>query len=463
MTDSNADISDKKSELPLVTVYITNYNYDEYLRMAIESVLEQTFRDFELIILDDGSTDSSREIIREYADHEKTRVIFQENRGLNKSIDVAIKASRGKYVMRLDADDFLDSNALLVLTREIEQNDDLALVFPDYFYVDEDGEILGQERRNDFKEEVTVPDRPAHGACTLFRKRVLEEVGSYTTDYTCQDGYDIWLKIINKYSVKNINLPLFYYRRHGENLTENNERILRTRSEIKKDFIKENGPLPTTIGIVPVRGKIIDPKSAILDEFGGKPVLEWTLEAAENVDQIEELVVTTPDSDVIEHVESRDGSVTVHERSPELARENVTLRETILSVLDNYDGNKFDSVAQLTPNTPFRTTRAIEEAISTLEVFPVDVVIGVIPEDDKFYIHDGDGLQPIGQARTGRDLRLERERLFRNAGGLKIIDREHLIDGSNVDTKIGHVVLQDIENLNISNPEDIRRAEIYLD
>jgi len=93
---------------PLVTVYITNYNYGRYLSQAIESVLNQTFTDFELIVVDDGSVDDSRDIIRQYQGHPKVRTIFQENQGLNKTNNIALRSARGKYIMRLDADDYLD-------------------------------------------------------------------------------------------------------------------------------------------------------------------------------------------------------------------------------------------------------------------------------------------------------------------------------------------------------------------
>ena len=120
---------------PLVTVYITNHNYGRYVEQAIQSVLRQTLRDFELIIIDDGSTDNSREIIERYADHEQIVTIYQQNKGLNVTNNIALRAARGRYLMRLDADDYLDENALMVLAGVLERNPDVGLVFPDYFPV----------------------------------------------------------------------------------------------------------------------------------------------------------------------------------------------------------------------------------------------------------------------------------------------------------------------------------------
>ena len=83
----------------LISVYITNFNYGKFIREAIESVLKQTYKNFELIIIDDGSSDNSKEIIKEYILNKKVRVIFQSNKGLNASNNVAIRASKGNFIL----------------------------------------------------------------------------------------------------------------------------------------------------------------------------------------------------------------------------------------------------------------------------------------------------------------------------------------------------------------------------
>ena len=121
---------------PLVTVYITNHNYGRYVRQSIESVLNQKFSAFELIIIDDGSTDGSLEIIAEYEQHPQVRVVSQENRGLVVANNIALRMSRGRYIVRLDADDYFDDNALLVMSNYLETHPEVGLVFPDYYTVD---------------------------------------------------------------------------------------------------------------------------------------------------------------------------------------------------------------------------------------------------------------------------------------------------------------------------------------
>ena len=223
----------KLKKNPLVTVYITNHNYGKYITKAINSVLNQSMDNFELIIIDDGSKDNSKKIIDKFQKNKKIISVFQKNKGLTVSNNLAIRLSRGKYIMRLDADDWLDVNALQIMSNYLEKNKKIGLVFPDYFEVDEKGNIINLVRRHDFKK-VKLLDKPAHGACTMIRKECLTKIGGYSEQFDRQDGYYLWVKFIQRYGVMNINLPLFFYRQHNASLTKNEEKIIKTRSDIIK-------------------------------------------------------------------------------------------------------------------------------------------------------------------------------------------------------------------------------------
>src|SRR3990167_4503438 len=217
---------------PLVTVYITNHNYARYLRQSIESVLGQKFTDFELIIIDDGSTDGSLEILTEYERHPQGRIVSQENHGLTVANNIALRMARGRYIVRLDADDYFDENALLVMSNYLERHPDVGLVFPDYYTVDAAGEIIALQRRHDFQQDVTLYDQPAHGAGTMIRRECLLALGGYNEQFSRQDGYELWLRFIQQYQVANVNLPLFCYRRHPTSLTRDEAGLLETRGQI---------------------------------------------------------------------------------------------------------------------------------------------------------------------------------------------------------------------------------------
>ena len=160
-----------------------------------------------------------------------------------------MKIAKGDYIIRLDADDYFYPGAVKKLINVIHKNKDTALVFPDYDIVDQNNTIIRTVKRHDFKNDVTLFDQPAHGACTLIRKSILDEIGGYDSQFDRQDGYDLWLKIIKKYKVKNINEPLFSYRQHNHNLTKDDSQLLRTRAKIKaKHVIKEKyKPLRRTL------------------------------------------------------------------------------------------------------------------------------------------------------------------------------------------------------------------------
>jgi CMP-N-acetylneuraminic acid synthetase len=452
---------------PLVTVYITNYNYKSYIEQAINSVLEQTYSDFELIIIDDGSTDGSRDIIRHYMNHDKVRVIFQENKGLNATNNIAIHAAHGKYIMRLDADDYLDENALLVMVNVIETSSDLAMVFPDYYIVDKNGSVTDQERRHDFKKSVTLLDQPAHGACTLVRRDCLLEVGAYNSKFTRQDGWDLWLKLTKDYSVRNVNLPLFYYRQHGKNLTADTERLLETRSAIYKAHAErsERDPL-RCVAVIPERGHALDPHSQVLRDLGQKPLINWTIDAALAVPMIEEIVITTPDEELADHLSSTYGDrLTLCHRSQEEALENTSFEGSILQALKQRQTNfEPDAILNLTVESPFRSAFYLEKAINVMRIHDVCAVLGVMPEDDLFYRHDGSGLKPVGNNRFQSSLRLEREYLFRQSGGVTLIRWDHFNSGLDLlDGNVGHIVLSRRAALRVRDNFEMQLAQVALE
>ena len=182
----------------LISVYICNFNCAKYIDQSIQSVLDQSYKNYELIIVDDGSTDNSKEIIEKYRKLNSVRIFFRKNSGLIKSANFAIRASRGNFVIRLDADDYFDRNALLVLLNEIKKSKNCALVYPDYYLVNQQGEISSMIQNIDIEKYPTLKS-PPNGACCLIRKECIEEVGLYDQAFDRQDGIDLFYKIISKY------------------------------------------------------------------------------------------------------------------------------------------------------------------------------------------------------------------------------------------------------------------------
>ncbi|MFV0423087.1 glycosyltransferase family 2 protein [Oleidesulfovibrio sp.] len=452
---------------PLVTVYITNYNYGAYLRQAVDSVFTQTFTDYELIIIDDGSTDGSREIVLEYEGREGVTVLLQQNSGLNRTSNTALSMARGRYIMRLDADDYLAPQALAVMVEVLERNPSVGLVFPDYYYVNESGAILGREIRNDFNGGVSLPDMPAHGACTLIRRSHLLSVGGYSEEFRCQDGYDLWLRFIEKHEVRNVNEPLFYYRQHGGSLSGNRKMIVETRARIKAAHAqRSNRPECPTLAFIPVRGKSVDSGCLALESLDGKTLLDWTIDAALEAQQLCGVAVTTPDADVIAHVRSRYGdAVHVLERPKQMARSNTTLHDTMMHVLQNMPEHAKTACAcmMLSVETPFRSSLYIDKAINTARIFDVDTVIAVSPENDLFFRHDGTGLHLVGNDMKYGGKRFEREYLFRAVPGLHLLTRSWYESNPNwLGDRVGHIVLAEDALHLVRTMRDLAVAQTLL-
>jgi len=448
---------------PLVTVYIVNHNYERFVSQAIESVLTQTLRSIEIIIIDDGSTDGSRDIIEKYRDTERVIIITQQNRGLNVTNNIALRAARGRYIMRLDADDYLDPRALAILSNELDRHPETGLVFPDYYLVDASGNVQEIVRRHDFSE-VTLMDQPAHGACTMIRREFLEEIGGYDEAFRCQDGYDLWLRFIERFNVKNVNLPLFYYRQHATNLTRSEGTILDTRTEIIKKQALRRGRHLNAIAVIPVRDHNTDPHSIALRPLGNKLVIDWTIESALAAERIGAVLVSTPDTDVIKYVEKRYGSkVTCIKRDLNLAQINSFTRPTLFHAVQEYASRRPspDAIAELFIEFPFRTPHVIDSAIDLLEIFSTDRVVGVRPETDGFYTHEGNGLIPLKKV---RQLRLEREDIFRVVGAVSVTRPSFLESDAALDSaRLGHVVVDQKSSFCIRSEWDWEIAQLEVD
>lgn len=444
-----------------VTVYITNYNYGQYIRKAIESVLNQSFSDFELIIIDDGSTDNSKDIIEEYQYKDNIKIIYQKNKGLNITNNVALRSSSGQYIVRLDADDYLHQDALKILSEKLDADPELGLVFPDYYLVDDHDHVYSEAVRHDFDSEVKLLDQAAHGACTMIRTSFLRDVGGYNEAYNCQDGYELWVKFIHHFKVSNVNKPLFYYRQHGNNLTGNENRILDTRARINADFIEEFSHTPNAIVVIPIRGGAKDLAFSVL---GGQTLLERKIDQVIQATQVAHIVVSSPDENVRNYIHEdylNSGKVLFHHRNLERARLNESLAPTVDDVLKmpGINRDSINSICVLTVEYPFLKPHKIDDAINTMFLFKSDSLISVRSDNSIFYQHHGDGMHPI--LNQDEYTKLEREALFKQVGGITVVkadvflNEQKLICGT-----VGHMVIDEESAFGVFSVNDLRLAQL---
>lgn len=448
---------------PKISVYIVNFNYGRYIEQAILSVLAQTYKNFEILIIDDGSTDDSQAVISRYALHHKIITIFQENKGLNKTNNVAINRAQGEYIMRLDADDYLEEHALELMVNYLDRHPDKGMVFPDYYLVDKGGDIIDMVRRHNFSE-VTQLDQPAHGACTMVRRSNLITIRGYDEAFSCQDGWDLWVRFIQYFGVGNLNLPLFYYRQHGSSLTRDENRILSTRSEILKKNQVYNKKSLKGIAIIPLRGPSLDARSPGLMPLGDKLVVDWTIDAALQARHVSHVIVTSPDEAVQKHVETHyENKVFFVSRDWRLAMVNKPLDDTLTSVLGELPDElqDFEVLVMLYCESPFRTAMHIDSAVDAMEIFSSDRVIAVRRQMDQFFQHKGQGMQPI-LAQSGL-MTKEREMLYRSAGDLFVLRRGHFYRDFSQDKNLGHIEIDEKSGLRITSEWTYTLACLYAD
>ena len=439
-----------------ITVYITNYNYSLYIEKSINSVLNQDISDFEILIIDDGSTDNSIEIINKYIGDPRIKLIKQKNKGLTVSNNIALKLAKGDYIMRLDADDFLFNYSLNALSTELDNNPDVGMVFGDYFVIDEQENILEHFKRHNFKKDVSLFDQPAHGACTMFRKKCLLKLGGYDESINRQDGYELWLRFIEKYKVLNINRPIFNYRQHDKNLTSKEDLLLDTRTDIlKRHAQRKNKTKLNGIAILPIRGSSMDSRSLPFSKVNGVNLIDRTINFILDFKPIDKLIISTPDNEVLDYVNTKWGkNVVLIKRPSKLSLINSSIDPVINHIFYTHEIYfDYDYFILQNIESPFKNYKVIESGINIMKIFDVDTVIGVRPMKDLLFNHDGKGMQFTFEQ---SQLRLERNEIYKMVSGYLVRNISSYKETSQIFGKsIGHVVFDQKSSFSIRSDLDL--------
>lgn len=221
----------KKMNKPLVSVIIPNYNYANYLCQAVDSVLMQTYPNIEIIVVDDGSKDNSKEILSSYG--EKISVIYQPNAGVAAARNNGANAGKGEFIAFLDADDFWLPGKIEKQIDLFRMNSSLGFSHVGVQYIDTENEpikdlINGQEGW--VSEEFLLLDRPvvlSGGSGMMMPRSVFEEVGGFDLELsTCAD-WDLFYRISCLYEFGFLPEILVKYRIHSSNMHGNIQRMER--------------------------------------------------------------------------------------------------------------------------------------------------------------------------------------------------------------------------------------------
>jgi glycosyltransferase involved in cell wall biosynthesis len=216
---------------PIVSVILPTYNCALFLPESIGSILLQTYKSYEIIVVDDGSTDNTKEVLSPFMQRIKY-IKLEQNRGLPTARNIGIQSAQGKYIAFLDADDLWLPEKLEADMEYFDKHPDISMVYSRHININERGYTLGSDRKKRlpsgnifirlFSEQNFIIT-----SSVVVRREVFETAGLFDEQlFNCQD-WDMWLRIAFYFKVAGINKPLVKYRHNPRSLSKNRNNVLK--------------------------------------------------------------------------------------------------------------------------------------------------------------------------------------------------------------------------------------------
>ena len=228
---------------PIVSVIITTYNRGYLIDKAINSVLNQTYQDYEIIIVDDGSTDNTKEVVKGFIDSRINYIFYADNLGVSAARNTGIKASQGEYIALLDSDDEwlpekLEKQVVILQNESFE----VGVVCSWQFNINANGEYICRrhlpKKGGNIYEDLLYTN-PISAPTLLIRKECFEKVGLFDDLLNGQEDWDMWIRISKYYEFALIKIPLLKYRLHPNQISKNLEAKIITAKRILVKYSNE--------------------------------------------------------------------------------------------------------------------------------------------------------------------------------------------------------------------------------
>ncbi|MFT4636440.1 MAG: glycosyltransferase involved in cell wall biosynthesis [Arenicella sp.] len=271
-SNSNSLALVAESKLPLVSVVIPVYDVEQYVEEALDSVLAQSYESIEILIVDDGSPDSSISIIQKIYSDSRIRIIRQGNRGLAGARNTGIRNANGRYIAFLDSDDFWNKNKLELHIELMQQHSNCGVSFCSSSFIDDDSKVLGRlqspKKKADYQAKDIFCRNPiGNGSAPVISLGILEQIGFETADKTDNgvpytqyfdeslgqsEDVECWTRIaiLTATDFYYIDQPLTYYRLNSRGLSANVEkqfetwmRLLNKLEQYAPNFARQYGPV----------------------------------------------------------------------------------------------------------------------------------------------------------------------------------------------------------------------------
>ncbi|PEL13552.1 glycosyltransferase [Bacillus sp. AFS017336] len=211
--------------MPKVTVFMPVYNTEKYLEKSIRSILNQTFKDFELLIIDDGSTDKSKEIINKFKDTRIRLIENEVNKGLPYTRNLGLRLAKGLYFAIMDSDDIARKDRLKEQVSILDKKNDIGVVTSNerVIYKTFPIKVVKRKQKSDFLKLLLLFENCIGNTTVMFRKNILDEIIYQKDFFVCQD-YKFWVDLSSKTKFTSINKSLMSYRTGHENITKKSKK-----------------------------------------------------------------------------------------------------------------------------------------------------------------------------------------------------------------------------------------------
>lgn len=223
--------------MPNVSVCIPTYNREFFLKETLDSVFTQTYKDFEVVVVDDGSTDGTKQMLERNGYN--VRYQRQENAGDAAARNKLIELANGKYISFLDSDDLLYPDSLERMVKAMPRDVENAVVYGPYDAIDERGRSLRRRKKKLYSGRITrqlFEDILIHSCGLLLSKKMLVEAGGFDTKLAVCSDYNLWLRLSLKYDFVALEGAVFKRRRHGGNLSRSSFKNLDTEYKVLENF-----------------------------------------------------------------------------------------------------------------------------------------------------------------------------------------------------------------------------------
>ncbi len=203
----------------LVSIVMPTYNQAHFLREALDGVFAQTYPAYELIVVDDGSTDDTARILAEYRQHHDFQIITQENQRLPRALNAGFNHAQGQYLTWTSSDNIMLPDMLAVLARALDaEASTVGLVYADRYLIDDDGNNLGRFDLPDYDRYLLLHANLVH-CCFLYRRQCMERIGLFDPGFIYGEDWEYWIRMSRYYSMKHIPQALYRYRLHRTSMT----------------------------------------------------------------------------------------------------------------------------------------------------------------------------------------------------------------------------------------------------